>query len=138
LEGEVVAGSPCLLDTSTIIWAVAGSNHLSQAARRSIAAAPPVLSVVSYWEVVLKVRKGLLTIADPVNWWARAVAALQGNTLSVRTDHITALAGLPDIHKDPFDRLLIAQAVAEGLAVVTNDVEIRRYPVKTIWHGKAE
>ena len=94
---------------------------------------PLLISVVSYWEVVIKVQKGLLNIADPVNWWTRAIEMLGGDILSIRTPHISALAGLPDIHKDPFDRMLIAQASTEGLAVVTSDALITRYAIKVLW-----
>lgn len=48
-------------------------------------------------------------------------------------DRLSALHGLPDLHRDPFDRILLAQAIAEGLALVTNDPQIRRYGVKTLW-----
>ena len=54
------------------------------------------LSVVSYLEVVIKARKGLLTVADPVNWWSRATSLMGGEILSIRAAHISALAGLPD------------------------------------------
>ena len=92
-----------------------------------------MLSVVCYWEVVIKVRTRLLSISDPVVWWSRATDALGGSILSIRAAHISALSALPDLHRDPFDRILLAQAVAEGLALVTSDEQIRRYAVKTIW-----
>lgn len=132
MGGPLVAG-PYLLDTSTLIWSVASPDRLSSTARRALKAGPLVLSVVSYWEVVIKARKGLLTVADPVNWWSRATGVLGGEILSIRAAHISALAGLPDIHRDPFDRMLVAQATAEGLVFVGSDDQIRRYPVKTVW-----
>jgi PIN domain nuclease of toxin-antitoxin system len=92
-----------------------------------------VLSVVCYWEVVIKVRKVLLAISDPVMWRSRAIDALGGSVLSIRAAHISALSALPDLHRDPFDRILIAQAAAEGFTLVTSDEQIRRYAVKTIW-----
>lgn len=92
-----------------------------------------MLSVVVYWEIVIKSKKGLLQIPDPVNWWERATGALAGTILSIRANHIAALAALPEIHKDPFDRMLLAQAVAEGLVLLTSDSQIRRYPVATLW-----
>ena len=124
---------PYLLDTSALIWAVASPDRLSGKARKALNAGPLVLSVVSYWEVVIKARKGLLAVADPVNWWSRATALLGGHILSIRVAHISALAGLPEIHKDPFDRMLIAQAAAEGVALVASDDQIRRYAVKVVW-----
>ena len=53
--------------------------------------------------------------------------------LPIRASHVTALAALPMVHKDPFDRILIAQAIAEGVDFVTNDEPIREYPVRTVW-----
>jgi PIN domain nuclease of toxin-antitoxin system len=98
-----------------------------------VAAGPPALSVASYWEVVIKTRKGLLSVPDPVSWWTRATHLLGGTVLPIRASHITALVALPDLHRDPFDRILIAQAVAEGLPLVTSDRQIRAYPVRVIW-----
>jgi PIN domain nuclease of toxin-antitoxin system len=127
-----VTEGPFLLDTSTILWTLAGPERLSAAARAALKK-PIVLSVVSYWEVVIKVRKGLLTVGNPVEWWSRAVELLGGTILAVQVAHISALSGLPDIHKDPFDRLLIAQASKEGLILLTSDEIVGRYPVKTLW-----
>jgi PIN domain nuclease of toxin-antitoxin system len=90
------------------------------------------LSVASYWEVVIKSQKGLLRVSDPAQWWSRALDLIGASVLSIRPGHITALAGLPLIHKDPFDRILIAQAAAEGFAVVTDDETLRRYPVRSL------
>jgi PIN domain nuclease of toxin-antitoxin system len=98
-----------------------------------VEAGPVVLSVASYWEAVIKARKGLVTIADPVSWWERATGLLAGTVLSIRAGHVSALHGLAELHRDPFDRLLIAQAQAEGLALVTSDDVVRRYAVKTLW-----
>ena len=79
---------PYLLDTSTSIWALVGSERLSKKARKALNDGPLVLSVVSYWEVVMKAQKGTLKIADPVNWWSRASEMLGGDILSIRTTHI--------------------------------------------------
>jgi len=128
-----VIEGPYLLDTSTLIWALVGSERLSAKARKALNAGPLVLSVVSYWEVVIKTQKGTLKIADPVNWWSRATEMLGGNILGIRTAHISLLAGLPDVHKDPFDRMLIAQASAEGLALIACDELFSQYPVKVLW-----
>lgn len=124
---------PYPLDTSTVIWALADPELLSATARKAMRAGPRVLSVVTYWAVVLKSQKGLLKIADPVNWWKRASHLLSGTILSIRSTHITALAGITEFHKYPFDRMLIAQTAAEGLTLVTNDAQIRRYSIKTLW-----
>ena len=122
-----------LLDTSTLLWTLVAPGRLSETAREAVAAGDSVLSVASYWEVVVKAGKGLLPISDPVSWWTRASQLLGGRVLPIRASHITALAALPDLHRDPFDRVLIAQAVAEGLPLITSDRQIRSYPVRVIW-----
>ena len=122
-----------LLDTSTLVWALGSPERLSPRARHLVDAGENVVSVASYWEVVVKTQKGLLSIADLATWWRRATELMATRTLQIRASHVTALAALPMLHKDPFDRILIAQAVAEGLDFVTNDDPIASYPVRTIW-----
>lgn len=122
-----------LLDTSTLLWALGSPERLSERARRSLDAGENIVSVASYWEVVVKTQKGLLSIPDLATWWRRATELMAVRTLPIRASHVTALAALPALHKDPFDRILIAQAVAEGLDFVTNDEHISAYPVRTIW-----
>ena len=122
-----------LLDTSTLLWTLANPDRLSAKATEAIGGGLATLSVVSYWEVVIKTRKGMLPIPDPVGWWTRAAALFHGRVLPIRATHVTALAALPDLHRDPFDRMLIAQSVAEGWPLVAKDDQIRAYPVRTIW-----
>jgi PIN domain nuclease of toxin-antitoxin system len=122
-----------LLDTSTLLWALGSPERLSARARRIVDAGENVVSVASYWEIVIKSQKGLLTIADLATWWRRATEITAASVLPIRASHVTALAALPMLHKDPFDRILIAQAVAEGLDFVTSDEPIAEYPVRTIW-----
>ena len=124
---------PFLLDTNALIWALADPARLTTAANRGIRKGPNVVSVASYWEVVIKSQKGTLRVADPVAWWNRAIDLLDADVLSILPPHVTAMAALPPIHKDPFDRMLIAQAAAEGLTLVTGDETILKYPVRTLW-----
>jgi len=126
-------GSAHLLDTSTLLWALGSPERLSTRAQSLIEAGENVLSVASYWEVVVKAQKGLLAIPDVATWWRRATELTAGRLLPIRATHVTALAALPMLHKDPFDRILVAQAIAEGLAFVTNDDHVGDYPVRTIW-----
>jgi PIN domain nuclease of toxin-antitoxin system len=127
------AKSAHLLDTSTLLWALSEPERLSPRARRLVDAGENVVSVASYWEVVIKTQKGLLTISDLATWWRQATELTAARVLQIRASHITALAALPMVHKDPFDRILIAQAKAERLSLVTSDVPISQYPVQTIW-----
>jgi PIN domain nuclease of toxin-antitoxin system len=122
-----------LLDTSTLLWALGEPERLSAKARRLVESGENVLSVASYWEIVIKTQKGLLTISDVATWWRQATELAAARILQIRAAHITALAALPLLHKDPFDRILIAQAKAERLVLVTNDVPIGEYPIQTIW-----
>lgn len=127
------AKSAHLLDTSTLLWALGEPERLSPRARRLVDAGENVVSVASYWEIVIKTQKGLLTISDLATWWRQATELMAARVLHIRASHITALAALPQLHKDPFDRILIAQAKAEGLALVTSDGAIGAYPIPTIW-----
>ncbi len=126
-------GSAHLLDTSTLLWALASPERLSKRAQGLIESGENVLSVASYWEVVVKAQKGLLAIPDVATWWRRATELTAARLLPIRATHVTALAALPSLHKDPFDRILVAQAIAEGLVFVTNDAPVRAYPVRTVW-----
>ena len=127
------AKSAHLLDTSTLLWALGDPERLSPRARRLVDAGENVVSVASYWEVVIKTQKELLSISELPTWWRRATDLTAARVLQIRASHITALAALPMIHRDPFDRILIAQAVAEGLGFVTNDGMVSGYPVQTMW-----
>lgn len=125
---------PYLLDTCTILWALAAPERLSPAAREVIEIGVDLsVSVASYWEVIIKARKGQLAISDPVAWWQRASKLLGAEVLSIRANHVSALQTLPEHHRDPFDRILIAQAIADELTLLTNDEMIRRYPVWVRW-----
>lgn len=127
------AKSAHLLDTSTLLWALGEPERLSAKARRLVEAGENVVSVASYWEVVIKEQRGLLSIADLATWWRRATELTSARILHIRPSHITQLSALPMPHKDPFDRILIAQAKREGLGIVTSDASIGEYPVQTIW-----
>jgi PIN domain nuclease of toxin-antitoxin system len=127
------AKSAHLLDTSTLLWALGEPERLSAKARRLVEAGENVVSVASYWEVVIKTQKGLLSINDLATWWRRATELTSARILHIRPSHVTALAALPMLHKDPFDRILIAQARMENLAIVTGDEPIGEYPIQTIW-----
>lgn len=127
------ASTAHLLDTSTLLWALATPERLSRRAQGIVDRGENVLSVASYWEIVIKTQKGLLSIGDVPTWWRRATEIVAARVLPIRASHVTALAALPQLHKDPFDRMLVAQAIAEGLDFVTNDEPVRAYPVRTLW-----
>ena len=117
----------CLLDTHTALFSMFHSKSLSAAAKTAIAVGPNFLSVVSYWEVTIKSMKGTLDVGDPRLWWQEALEQLAATVLPLRPDHIAAVLSLPPIHKDPFDRVLIAQATIEGFTLVSADSAIAGY-----------
>lgn len=116
-----------LLDTHVAIFSMSQSTSLSSEAKRAIAKGRNVLSVVVYWEVMLKSMKGLLDVGDPRDWWREALEQLAATPLTFKPGHIAGLYALPVIHRDPFDRILIAQSIVEGLTLVTADAELARY-----------
>ena len=115
-----------LLDTHIFLWAVAGSPLLKAAARRTIQSADQVyVSAASIWEVAIKAPLGKIT-ADP----DELVAAIEASgfvELPVRAAHAAGVARLAPHHHDPFDRLLVAQAIAEPLKLLTADATLARY-----------
>lgn len=121
-----------LLDTQAALFSMSQSKSLSAVARAAIASERNSLSVVSYWEVMIKSMKGKLDVGDPRAWWFNALDQLAATPLLLHPRHIATFHSLPPIHKDPFDRMLIAQATVEGLTLVSNDAEIARYASKSL------
>lgn len=115
-----------LLDTHIFLWAVAGSPRLKKAARLAIEDAEAVyVSAASIWEVAIKARLGKLQAdADAL---AGAIAPSGFIELPVSARHAAAVAKLPPHHNDPFDRLLIAQALTEPLRLMTVDETLAKY-----------
>ena len=124
-----------LLDTHAFLWWVADDSRLTSRARRAITDAEECrLSVASCWEMAIKVSLGKLTVRQAVGRFVPEQLALNGfEILSIELDHTARVAALPFHHRDPFDRLLIAQALVEDLAVVSSDPAFKRYGVKRVW-----
>jgi PIN domain nuclease of toxin-antitoxin system len=125
-----------LLDTHTFLWLVEGSPNLSAAAKAALAdpANDLFLSAASVWELAIKIGNNKLSLSDPLDVYvAKWTAAYQLGPLPVQFGHAQAVANLPAHHKDPFDRLLIAQAVHEGMSVVTSDGKFAPYGVPVVW-----
>lgn len=116
-----------LLDTNIALIALGSPERLSRSARAVILRGPNILSSVTYWEVTLKATKKKLDVGDPRVWWKAALLELAATSLPLRQEHVAELQNVPALHRDPFDRILIAQAVSEALAFVTTDREIRGY-----------
>ena len=121
-----------LLDTNVVLRALRQPDSLTPRARRAVIAGPNVLSAVVYWEVLVKVMKGSLFVGHPQAWWEDALDMLGATALPIELPHVDELYDLPAIHRDPFDRMLIAQAAFEGCTLVTTDREILKYKSKRI------
>ena len=124
-----------LLDTHAFMWWDSDPTQLSAPALAALRdpANEVWLSVVSVWEMVIKAHLGKLTLRLPL---ADIVSQQKANglrILSVSLEHVLAVEGLPAIHKDPFDRCLIAQANVEGAEVISADPVVAQYPVRILW-----
>jgi PIN domain nuclease of toxin-antitoxin system len=125
-----------LLDTHAAIWFLIGVDEkLSSAARRVIESdsCPVYLSVVSGWEMAIKINIGKLQFPGNAAGFIRSAQAWDITILPIETAHLTALESLPLIHRDPFDRLLVATALAEKMTLISADENIRRYDVPLVW-----
>jgi PIN domain nuclease of toxin-antitoxin system len=124
-----------LLDTCTFLW-LAGGQGLSNAAAAAIRSSSNDvrLSAVSVWEIAVKYRSGRLALPEPPDRLIPVERELRG-VLPLAFDEESALQvlRLPPLHRDPFDRMLISQAIAQGLAIVTPDPLIAQYPVRIVW-----
>jgi PIN domain nuclease of toxin-antitoxin system len=122
-----------LVDTHSLVWALSAPESLSSKARRILAESEVVASVANLWELLLKAPKKHALLTDPLTWWERHVSPNAIAILSIRVSHVAALARLPEIHRDPFDRILIAQALTENLPLVSKDARLSEYKVRILW-----
>jgi len=124
-----------LLDTHTFIWWDSQPGRLSGPVLTLLRdpGVTVLLSVVSVWEMVIKLQLGKLSVNSPL---ATLVSQQQANgirILPVTLDHVLGVEALPPVHKDPFDRLLIAQAQVEGAVLLSSDTVFFQYPARVLW-----
>jgi PIN domain nuclease of toxin-antitoxin system len=119
-----------LLDTHVLLWTIAESRRLSPTARALIGEPDNALtfSSVSLWEVAIKAERGRDDFRIDVSSLRRSLFDNEYVELSMTGAHAVALGSLPPIHRDPFDRMLVAQAIVEGLTLVTSDPAVAKYP----------
>ena len=122
-----------LVDTHAIIWYVSGSNELSSTAKNIMVTKRCFFSFASLWEIAIKQAKGTLQFNIDIPKLKTVLEDEEFIDLPPTEFDAEAIKALPDIHKDPFDRLLIAQAIEHNLTIVTTDSKIPQYNVKTIW-----
>jgi PIN domain nuclease of toxin-antitoxin system len=125
-----------LLDTCTFVWLCAEPNQLSQTARRAIEDPDSdlVLSDASVLELVLKWSAGKIVLPEPPRTWVeRQLATWALRSIPLTRNDTYRASELPDHHRDPFDRLLVAATLAAGAVILTPDQAIQRYPVSWRW-----
>jgi PIN domain nuclease of toxin-antitoxin system len=120
-----------LLDTQVLLWCLASPGRLGRDARRRIESPSETVyvSVVSAWEIELKRRLGKLRAPADLEDQLKDKRFIE---LPIHLRHVSALASLPELHHDPFDRMLVAQAQTDKLTLVTSDDQVLAYPVTTL------
>jgi PIN domain nuclease of toxin-antitoxin system len=126
-----------LLDTHALIWALSAPHKLPVGLRRAIQAAENDVyaSLASAWEIAIKAALGKLEF--DVRTLEPTLAATGIQTLDVNLQHVARVAELPHFHGDPFDRMLVAQALCESLTLVSRDRELAKYGIKLLWRDAA-
>lgn len=125
-----------LLDTCTFLWIITDSEDLSQTARDlfSDPGNDVYLSAVSTWEISVKFKLGKLLLPEPPDQFIPLQRSKHlVESLSLDEESTLQLQRLPELHKDPFDRMLVCQAIVHGLIILTPDQLIRQYPIRVKW-----
>lgn len=124
-----------LLDTHAFLWFVAGDRRLGARARRALERddAKPMLSVASVWEMAIKASLGRLELPEPLERYLASKLSTNLQLLPLELGHVLAVERLPFHHQDPFDRVLVAQASAERMPIVTKDPAFKKYRVDIVW-----
>lgn len=125
-----------LLDTHTLLWQYWGNSQQSHTAQQILGDPSNTIyvSVASLWEITIKFSQGKLEIQNPITvFFQDAVEGSDFRILPVERFHLFTLATLPLHHRDPFDRLLIAQSISEKMPIISADTAFDAYPVTRIW-----
>jgi PIN domain nuclease of toxin-antitoxin system len=125
-----------LLDTHTFLWSVGDDPRLSPVARQHIAdpSNDLFISIASLWEATIKIATGKMRVpGDTVDYLLNRTVETGTNILPILPKHLQHLQGLPMLHRDPFDRMLISQSVVEKMPLVSVDAQLRRYEVEILW-----
>jgi len=124
-----------LLDTHTLIWFLNGDNKLSNKVKISIEDPNnfKVVSVASIWEISIKISLDKFRFPKGFNSFLQLVDESGFEILPITFEHTIVLSTLEFIHRDPFDRMLVAQCIADEFVIATKDDNIKKYSIKTIW-----
>jgi PIN domain nuclease of toxin-antitoxin system len=124
-----------LIDTQAILWFQGSDVKLSDQARDLIINKDNTcfISIASLWEMAIKVNLNKLSIGMPFENFSNYLISNNFEILNLEFYHLKALSSLGNYHKDPFDRLLIAQAIVEGMTIISADKQFNTYPVNVVW-----
>ena len=123
-----------LIDTHVLLWGIQDASKVSDRVRTLLPASDVWMSVVSLWEIMTKVQIGKLTLPSPVGDYLSEKLRMNGvSILPLTFAHVRRLEGIVLHHRDPFDRILVAQSLDENLPLVTADTAFEKYAVQTIW-----
>jgi len=125
-----------LLDTHALLWFLKNDPQLSATAKTAIEdpANRKLVSIASCWEIAIKAGLGKLKLGEPATaLLSRELPANSFDLLPITLAHATAVESLPAHHKDPFDRLLVAQALAESVSLVSSDTKLDAYGIQRLW-----
>jgi PIN domain nuclease of toxin-antitoxin system len=124
-----------ILDTHVVLWTAENSPLLSDKAKIAILdkTAEKYISIVSAWEVAIKLGTSKLHLDGGLSEFFRMIDENGFLTLSVEREYLRQIPQLPDYHKDPFDRLIVATAIVEGMTLITADENIYRYDIPCLW-----
>jgi PIN domain nuclease of toxin-antitoxin system len=123
-----------LLDTCTLIWLITGERALTPRARTAIATGEVQVSAATAWEIAIKFAKGQLRLHEAPDRLLPVVRERYGfAALPIDEEAALHVVKLPALHGDPFDRMLVSQAIVHGLTIVTPDPAVTQYPARTLW-----
>lgn len=123
-----------LIDTNVFLWGIQHEDRLSRRVQALLPKSDVWISVASLWEIITKVKVGKLILPAPVGEYLSEKLRQNGVLiLPITFAHVRRLEELPLHHRDPFDRILIAQSLDENVPVVTSDPWFKQYPVQIIW-----
>lgn len=123
-----------LLDTNALIFSLCNPNELSKSARKIITLERELfVSVVSFWEIAIKQSIGKLAIESDIPRIEEICKERGIQVISILSEEIEGIKKLPKFHNDPFDRIIVSQALQNDFCIITRDTIIPKYPVKTLW-----
>jgi len=124
-----------LLDTHVLWWFLRGNEKIPTTTRDTIFDSQNIIyiSIASIWEVAIKMSIGKLSFDGGIDGFINAIEDENFELLGISTEHTKTVANLPFIHRDPFDRMLVAQAITENIPIMTTDANVLKYGMNSIW-----